>query len=59
MKIPKGWKLVPSRPTRAMLKAMAECYDYTWGYPKDCGVDVDWAKASYRAAMRRAPKSPA
>lgn len=54
MKTPKGYVLVPARPTKAMIDAMAAVYDYTWGYPKGCKVDRDWAKKSYAAAMKAA-----
>ena len=44
-------KIPPMEPTDAMLKAMADCYDATWGYPHDSGVELDWARKSYMAML--------
>lgn len=43
--------LLPPEPTEAIVKAMAECYDPTWGYPANCGVAEDWAVKSYKAML--------
>lgn len=48
---------LPSEPTEAMVKAMAECYDPTWGYPRDCGIAEKWAKRSYAAMLATVPSA--
>lgn len=37
-----------------MIDAMAAVYDYTWGYPRGCKVDREWAKKSYAQALKAA-----
>lgn len=43
-------KLLNQEPSEAMLAAMAECYDPTWGYINN-QVGFAWAKESH-SAMR-------
>lgn len=48
-----GYVLVPREPRPDTLKAMADCYDPTWGYP-DRSVADDWARDSYEALLAAA-----
>lgn len=49
-----GVVLVPREPTEAMVSAMAECYDPTWGYP-NASIGKEWAQKSYAAMLAAAP----
>jgi hypothetical protein len=40
-------------PSEAVIKKMAACYDYTWGYPRESAVAEAWAVISYRVAMQQ------
>jgi hypothetical protein len=50
-KVPKGWKLVPIKPTEKMLDAAEDTYVSTYtGTPVSCPHNV------YKAMLKSAPK---
>lgn len=46
-----GYVVVPKEPTEAMVDALTEPMDSTWGYP-DKSIEAVWATEGYKAMIK-------